>query len=478
MAARQGRHGRQDGARRARRLAFVLLAMVLGGLAISIRPKLEWRRPHAELVNPVEALGVASTIEVRLSDPQSGLHWSRLEIESGGARTVLASEQYPATFWGGGEVRATTLSVPLNAAERRIPEGPATLWVFAEDRSWLRWFRAQRAVLEQRVTIDLTPPTIEILSQQHYLKLGGVDFILYRVSPDSTRSGIAVDRYFFPGTRGLFADPAIAAAFFAVPQDLDTRATPKAVAEDAAGNRREVDFHAVIKPRRFADRTLDLDDAFLARKVPTLLSSNRLPPTSTLLDGYLLVNRTLRQASEERIRELTRTSAPAPLWNGSLLRQPNSAPLSGFGDRRSYRYGGKIVDAQVHLGYDLASLRQSPVPAANNGRVVFVGELGIYGDVVIVDHGLGIFSLYGHLSAVTAAVGQDVQRGTVIGRTGETGLAGGDHLHFSVMLYGTHVDPVEWWDGKWIRDHVDAKLALYPRAAAAADGSDVPGAGT
>jgi murein DD-endopeptidase MepM/ murein hydrolase activator NlpD len=83
---------------------------------------------------------------------------------------------------------------------------------------------------------------------------------------------------------------------------------------------------------------------------------------------------------------------------------------------------------------------------------------------VIIDHGLGIFSLYGHLSAITVKTGQEVQRGDVVGRTGETGLAGGDHLHFSIMLYGVHVDPVEWWDGKWIRDHVTAKLEQYPRA--------------
>jgi len=455
-----------------------MLAMILGGLVILVWPRLEWQRPHVELVHPLTALGAASTIDVRLADPQSGLRWSRVEIESGGTRTVLASEEYRAGFWRGGETRETTLSIPLKAAERKIPEGRATLRVFADDYSWLRGLRRERPGLEETVTIDLTPPAVEILSPQHNLTLGGIDFILYRVSADTTRSGIAVDRYFFPGTSGLFADPAITAAFFAVPQDLDARATPKAVAEDAAGNRREVDFHAIIKPRRFADRTLDIDDAFLARKVPAILSASRLPPATDLLEGYLLVNRTVRKTSEERIHEVTRVSARTPLWDGAFLRQPNSAPLSGFGDRRSYRYANKIIDTQVHLGFDLASLRQSVVPAANNGKVVFVGDLGIYGDVVIIDHGLGIFSLYGHLSAVTVAVGQDVRRGAEIGRTGDTGLAGGDHLHFSIMLYGTHVDPVEWWDGKWIGDHVDAKLALYPRASGVATESTTPGAGT
>ena len=102
--------------------------------------------------------------------------------------------------------------------------------------------------------------------------------------------------------------------------------------------------------------------------------------------------------------------------------------------------------------------------AATAGSVVFAGPLGIYGDAVILDHGLG------HLLALRPPErdhrrrwAQAVQRGDTIGRTGETGLAGGDHLHFSVMLWGAHIDPVEWWDGKWIRDHVTAKLDAYPR---------------
>ena len=180
--------------------------------------------------------------------------------------------------------------------------------------------------------------------------------------------------------------------------------------------------------------------------------------------GYLRINRELRAKTEERLREICRESAPKPLWDGAFLRLPNSAPLSGFADRRSYVHDGQVIDNQTHLGFDLASLRGSPVPSSAAGRVVFTGPLGIYGDTVIVDHGLGVFTLYGHLSAVDASVGSDVARGTPIGKTGETGLAGGDHLHFSVMIHGVHVDPVEWWDAHWIQDHVLRRLAAHPKA--------------
>jgi len=164
---------------------------------------------------------------------------------------------------------------------------------------------------------------------------------------------------------------------------------------------------------------------------------------------------------------MCRDSAPAPLWQDAFLRLPNSAPLSGFADRRTYVHDGKTIDQQVHLGFDLASLRGSPVPAGNNGRVVFAAPLGIYGNTVILDHGFGLFSLYGHLSEIAATVGATVKRGDIIGKTGDTGLAAGDHLHFSIMIHGVHVDPVEWWDAHWIHDHVESRLAAFPRAGAA-----------
>lgn len=463
MARQARQRGQREGGVGRRLLlgvAFALVALIVFALWV----KLDGRYPTAELAHPITALGRTSTVDVRLADVGTGLAWSRVEVESNGSTTVLASETYPAVTWRGSGLFDTTVSPALAPVEHKLGEGPATLRVFAGDYSWLRWVRRERPVLETSFTIDLTPPTVEVLSQQHYLTLGGLDFMLYKTSPDAVTSGVAVGNYFFPGTAGLFDDASIRAAFFAIPQDLDAKAMPKAVAEDAAGNRREVTFHTVIKPRTFAAKTLDIDDDFLSRKVPEILNAGGLPAQPDLVQGYLYVNRTVRQNSEKRIREVTRTSSPTPHWDGAFLRQPNSAPLAGFGDRRSYRHNGAIIDTATHLGYDLASLRQSPVVAASNGTVVFAENLGIYGDAVIIDHGLGIFSLYGHLSAITVKPGQEVQRGETIGRTGETGLAGGDHLHFSIMLYGVHVDPVEWWDGKWIRDHVTAKLDQYPRA--------------
>jgi murein DD-endopeptidase MepM/ murein hydrolase activator NlpD len=450
------------------RRLLVLAALVAAAALLLTRA--EPFAPTVTLETPVEVVGRATPLRLVARDRGTGL--ARVEVRlvaPGGVPVVVASEAYPpapaAWIRGGSGVHEAVLTPTLDAAAARLPEGAATLEVWASDHSWLAGLRDARRV-SQPITVDVTPPTLELLGTQHVVRLGGAECLVYRVGADAVRSGVVVGDDVFPGVAGFFADPALRAALFAVPHDAPD-ARPTAVAEDGAGNRRGVGVAAVVRPRRFAEKTLTITDAFLAAKVPELLAANGLDGGGDLVAGYLRVNRDLRVTSERRVREACRETAARPLWEGAFLRLPNSAPLSGFADRRTYVHDGTVIDRQTHLGFDLASLRASPVPAANHGRVVFAGPLGIYGNTVILDHGLGLFSLYGHLSEITVGVGAEVARGAPIGRTGDTGLAGGDHLHFSTMIHGVHVDPVEWWDAHWIQDHVTARLAAYPAAGAA-----------
>jgi murein DD-endopeptidase MepM/ murein hydrolase activator NlpD len=147
------------------------------------------------------------------------------------------------------------------------------------------------------------------------------------------------------------------------------------------------------------------------------------------------------------------------LWRGVVFHPfSNNAVESAFADRRTYFYQGKEVDRQVHLGFDLASYTQTPIVAANAGQVVFAAELGIYGNCVIIDHGMGLQSLYAHLSTVDVQPGAVVAKDQPIGRSGITGMAGGDHLHFTMLVNGQMVNPVEWWDSHWIEDRILRKL--------------------
>jgi murein DD-endopeptidase MepM/ murein hydrolase activator NlpD len=197
----------------------------------------------------------------------------------------------------------------------------------------------------------------------------------------------------------------------------------------------------------------------MARVVPEVAAETPgFRDRGDLLANYLAINGELREANAGKLRELAAASRPALLWEGAFLALPNGQVMSPFAERRAYRFGGERVDEQFHLGYDLASVRRASVPAANTGVVALAGYLGIYGNTVVVDHGYGLATLYGHLSEIAVEPGRQVARGETLGRTGETGLAAGDHLHFAVLLQGLPVDPVEWWDPAWVRDRVRAKL--------------------
>ena len=177
-----------------------------------------------------------------------------------------------------------------------------------------------------------------------------------------------------------------------------------------------------------------------------------------LLANYLAINGELRKKNAAALGELARRSRPEFLWSRPFQMMPNGKVMSAFADRRTYRYGDRDVDHQDHLGFDLAVTRRAPIPAANSGRIVLAKYFGIFGNAVVIDHGYGLMSLYGHLASISVKEDQQVQRGDNLGLTGETGLAGGDHLHFTMLLQGLPVNPVEWWDGHWIADRIVRKL--------------------
>jgi murein DD-endopeptidase MepM/ murein hydrolase activator NlpD len=449
-------------------LALVFLSVVVA-LGVLWWVKFEHEPPTAVFVVQPEVLGRKTPLDVRVRAGSNSLRSAvvRLRVAEGekqGAVYDLVAEAYPPTSWRGSGVIERELHIEAALHDLEVPEGPAALEVFVETHAWHLWTPPMEPRLAVPISVDLTPPRVEILSAPHNMRLGGADLAVFRQSPDTVRSGIAVGESFFPSTAGLFSDESVALAMFAAPQDRTGNLDFQVVAVDGAGNERRAALPVRVKVRTFAARTLPISDGFLERKVPEIIEANRLRAGGSLVEQYLYINRELRLQNEKTIREITAASHPLPLWDGVFMRQPNAAPLSSFADRRTYEYQGQVIDHQTHLGFDLASTKLAPVVASQNGIVVFADNLGIYGNAVVLDHGLGIFSLYAHLSTTAVHKGDRVTTGQTIGQTGETGLAGGDHLHFSVILYGQHVDPIEWWDPHWLQDHVTARLDMLPRS--------------
>ncbi len=307
------------------------------------------------------------------------------------------------------------------------------------------------------MTIKFTPPTLEVLAATHYLHQGGGGLAVLRAK-DASRVGVKVGDQIFPGYPAGDPAAALTVALFALPFNLPDLAPISAWAEDEAGNSVSRPLPSELKPRRFPSGVVEISDKFLASKLPELLPERNPIPPGQEVSAFLVVNRDKRKAAEDIKRHVAARTQPRPLWEGAFVQPRNTKVFSNFAETRSYRHDGKEIDTQVHFGFDLASLKNSPVPAANAGVVVFAGPLTIYGNTVIVDHGLGLMTLYGHLSTIEVKEGDAIKQGQALGRTGTTGLAVGDHLHYEVLIQGVSVTPVEWWDGKWIRDHIGRPL--------------------
>jgi murein DD-endopeptidase MepM/ murein hydrolase activator NlpD len=227
---------------------------------------------------------------------------------------------------------------------------------------------------------------------------------------------------------------------------------------DPAGNRAESSFYYHIRSKVFRKDTINLSDGFIDRKIPEFASQISPGASTSAVDTFLEINRDLSKANYRQIAAACQNPVQKMHWRGSFLRLPKSATRARFADHRTYFYEGNPIDRQVHLGIDLASVANSAVPAGNAGVVALAEPVGIYGKTVILDHGYGLFSMYAHLSQIAVNVGDLVARGDKLGLTGSTGMAGGDHLHFSMLVSDTFVNPVEWWDMQWIQNNVIQKI--------------------
>jgi murein DD-endopeptidase MepM/ murein hydrolase activator NlpD len=429
-------------------LVWALLGLgLVASVAYFAMGRLDFADPWVKLQTPVAVVGAKTPLSVEAGDQDSGLREVKVTFAQGKQEKVVAEKKFPP---GGGPGEKVAVDFTLEPKALGFAEGKATLTVTVLDRSWRNMFQGRSATLTREVTIDLVPVTVAMQSVSYLLHAGGTGVVAYHLNKAVPESGVRISgRLFqgFPNPKGGQGDYVV---LFPVPQEASGATPAELVAKPAQGAEVKQVLSLKVKPRKWRYDKLNLKDDFL-RKVAGSLP---VPNPSDLLGSYLYVNRELRKENHAKFHQVCSKSNPQPLWSGAFMRFYGK-PMARFGDRRTYLYQDKPVDQQVHLGEDLASLIHSPVKAGNNGIVVLAEPLGIYGQTVILDHGLGVFSSYSHMSEIDVKAGDKVEKGAILGKTGNTGLAGGDHLHFAILLQGEFVDPLEWWDPHWVRDQVE-----------------------
>jgi murein DD-endopeptidase MepM/ murein hydrolase activator NlpD len=403
------------------------------------------KQVNLKLARPVAAIGNDSIISVQAGGPKGVKSFSASVEQGGQSQTVYHDDTRSSQ-----RNRVYTFSAGKKQAAF-LKEGPAKLILEASSND----FRGRTTTLSQDIQVVLRPPSIVADGRQHYVNQGGSELVILDLGGSWTEAGVRVGRY----SAGSFPMPGQPEnsnsrfSLFPYPWDVSPDTIPVSFVRNIAGTEATTTFWVRVFPKKFRESNIELKDSQV-QKVDSELDPEG---TGSLIDRFVKLNREMRRANNQQIYDLRTKTENRMLWSGPF--EPmKGARESYFADRRSYFYNGKKVDEQVHLGFDLAQTTNMPVLAANSGKVIYADHLGIYGNCVILDHGYSLQTLYGHMSKIGVKVGDIIQKGQSMGVSGSTGMAFGDHVHFSMLIAGIQVNPIEWWDEHWIHDRILSKI--------------------
>ena len=447
-------------------IVLVLILVVLIPVIWMLVYKFEGKKPVVDIKLPSLYLKKSYEMSLDVIDHKTGLRKIMVSIMQQGKEKVLLEKQYESSGFLGlfsdSKVIKDAFIIPVQSWKYGMTDGDAIIRIMVSDYSWRGWNKGNICYTEKKVIIDSKPPKVSVLTKRHNIERGGASLVIYKLFEENTKSGVKAGDNFFPGHAGLFENKNIYTAFFALSHMQGPGTQLSVVAEDMAGNITKRGFHYYIRDKNFKTDILNIPDRFLEQKMPDFdvdtKNGSFQESKNPQLKKFLYVNSKVRKNNVETILKVPRNTENKRYWAGRFLRLRGSAKRAGFADRRIYKYKGKEIDRSIHLGIDLASTANAPVKASNSGRVIFAQSVGIFGNTVIIDHGFGLCSLYSHLNQISINKEDMVKKGDDIGFTGLTGLAGGDHLHFSMIVHNVFVNPVEWWDNSWIKNNITSKI--------------------
>ncbi len=439
-------------------LVFILLILIAAGGFIGTTVFFENEKPQVMLDEKLNYFGKVTDFSVSFKDKTSGIRSVKIAVHQLDKEVILHQQEYPRTGYAGqagplSEVKKTQ----YQHAKSGFKDGEAEIIVTVKDYSLRGYFTGNETKLRKAITIDTVAPKIRLMHAERYIFPGGSGIVIYQLSGNVDYHGAEFGGHFHKGHIIGDGRDDVYVAYIGLPYNAKSIGSPKIFARDEAGNESSSPFSPALQKAKQKSDKINVSDGFLKAKIPEF-EIHYPQMAGSMKDKYIFTNTTVRQENNQKIFELCQNSISERLWKDKFTRM-SGASKAGFADHRTYFYKEKEIDRQVHLGMDIASTRRAEVKAANKGKVIFADYLGIYGNMVILDHGQGVFSLYSHMSQIQVATDDIIDSGVVLGLTGKSGMAGGDHLHFSMLINGIFVTPKEWWDQQWIEVTIEEPMA-------------------
>jgi len=401
-------------------------------------------------------------LKIKIAD-DGGLKSYRVQVSDGTNKMIVANEVINENV----QEKILNIIYPKKVIDGvRLDPRAKKLQIIVEvtDKSNWNFFQGNSSIKVMNVEIDYKRPDINILSNSYSVTRGGVGLVVFQVKDKGLKSF-----YVEAGGNRFKAQPYKESGYYATllvwPYNKENFIA-NIVAEDKAGNKRISNIPFYLLSRKYRTSWMQAKDKFIDGKISDLIASD---PDYSMIENRLeklkTINETMRLKNEKLIFSLSTKISDEILDNWKIKKfypLRNAAKVASFGDDRHYYYENKEneVSRSQHVGLDLASTKMAKVITSNAGTVVYADYNGIYGNMPMIDHGLGLYTLYGHCSNIFVKAGDKVGEGFAIAQTGRSGLALGDHLHFGILVQGIEVRPEEWMDRKWIRDNIEKVFAI------------------
>jgi len=432
-------------------LKFLLFLLIIGaGVFAYFSPQFEKVPPKIVASNKVY-VNAQSPLKFTLSD-NGGIQSAKVTLVANGKEIPI----YAQNFLLKTKRKDIEVKLPQEVINLRIKKWDIVIEV--RDSSKWNFLRGNKAIFHGKLYIDTTPPIISIVAKSYSILKGGSALVIYKVKDESLK-----ETYIDVGDGTQFKaikykKEGVYATLIAWPFNKESF-NPIIVAIDTSGNVAKMPFELYRRNKKYRVSKIRASDRFINGKISELASQD--PEYANITDKFQkfrAVNEFMRKKNEEYIHSHSKKVTP---FNGSwdihvFYPLKGAKKISDFGAKRFYYYGSpnNIISTSYHVGYDFASVKHANIYTSNDGRVVSTKLNGIYGNMPLIDHGFGLYTLYGHCSTILVKEGQKVKSGDVIAKTGKTGLALGDHLHFGILVQGVEVYPLEWMSKKWLKDNI------------------------
>lgn len=429
---------------------LTLILLVILGFFIS-RLSIFEKNPPQILMPDVLYTDLKKPILVHIKDEQSAIKNVQITLHKDDNTSVVIADEKIS------KLKDLSLQVTLPKLGYKENTKSFILDIVAKDASFWNFFSGNEARKQIAVLIDNTAPKIDIIANSYQIEQGGAAAVVFRATD------VNLAKVYIETNKGRVfkATPYVKEGYYAAliawdAKDEEFRAF--VIATDKAGNVSKERIRYYFLKRKYRVSNIKLTDKFLDGKIENLAKQYAPKDNNfTRFEKFKFVNETLRNSNEKLIHEITSKVPEEKLNDFDLnlfLPLKNGKKVADFADHRYYSYENQFVSDSYHMGLDLASVAQAPIISNNAGKVVFANENGIYGLNLILYHGFGLYSLYGHCSSKSVEEGEQVSAQSSIAKTGVSGLALGDHLHFGVLVQGVETRPEQWQDKKWIQNNI------------------------